>query len=293
MMMIGPKVKNTALLLIVTILIASCSTSNQQSDSSGSEPPSFDQPQASAQVDDSVPAAHPEASTAPEKPKGADYFQALRTAVRGGNAEQIRDEAGKILSASPNDPIALNTLALYYFRKNKLGAAKLLISRAFEKNPDVASLYNNLGVIELSEGDKANAIANFKKALRLDNRHAAASGNLGSILVGGGEYGKSQVLLETAYRANRTNYAIANNYAITLRANKDYSKAAKIYDEVVKANPRDVNALLNYSILLIDFMNKPKDGLALVYKLKFLETENRDIVARANALEKKAKAEIK
>ncbi len=290
MMMIGPKVKNTALLLLVTILSASCGTSNQ-SDSSGSEPPSFDQPQTSAQVDKSIPQAP--AATA-EKPKsGGDNYQTLRTAVRGGNAELIRDEAGKILSASPNDPVALNTLALYYFRKNKMGAAKLLISRAFEKNPDVASLYNNLGVIELAEGDTTNAISNFKKALRLDNRHAAASGNLGSLLVEGGEFGKSQALLETAYRANRSNYAIASNYAITLRANKDYSKAAKIYDEVVKANPRDVNALLNYSILLIDFMNKPKDGLALVYKLKFLETENRDIIARANALEKKAKAEIK
>lgn len=291
MMIIGPKVKNAVLLLFVIILSASCGTSNQ-SDSSGSEPPSFDQPQTSAQVDDAIPQATPPAA-AQEKPKSGDGYSTLRTAVRSGNAELIRQEAGKILSASPNDPVALNTLALYYFRKNKMGAAKLLISRAFEKNPDVASLYNNLGVIELAEGDTTNAISNFKKALRLDNRHAAASGNLGSLLVGGGEFGKSQVLLETAYRANRRNYAIANNYAITLRASKDYSKAAKIYDEVVKANPRDVNALLNYSILLIDFMNKPKDGLALVYKLKFLETENRDIIARANALEKKAKAEIK
>ncbi len=291
MMLIEPKIKKTALLLLVGFLSASCSTSNQQSDNSASEPPSFEQPQQSSQVDDSIPQSAPPASQ--EKPKSGDSYATLRTAVRGGNAEQIRDEAGKILSASPNDAVALNTLALYYFRKNKLGAARLLIARAFEKNPDVASLYNNLGVIELSEGDTTGAISNFKKALRLDNRHAAASANLGSILVEGGEYGKSQVLLETAYRANRSNYAVASNYAISLRANKDYSKAAKIYDEVIKANPRDVNALLNYSILLIDFLNKPKDGLALVYKLKFLETENRDVIARADALEKKAKAEIK
>lgn len=286
--------KKIVLLFSITVFFAGCSTSDQ-TDSSAAEPPSFDQPQTSAETDDGIPdATTPAASTpAPEKPKSGDSYATLRTAVRGGNAELIRDEAGKILSASPNDPVALNTLALYYFRKNKVGAAKLLLARAFEKNPDVASLYNNLGILELSEGDTSSAIANFKKALRLDNRHAAASGNLGSILVGGGEYGKSQGLLETAYRANKSNYAIANNYAISLRANKDYSKAARIYDEVVKANPRDVNALLNYSILLIDFMGKPKDGLALVYKLKFLETENRDIIARANALEKKAKAEIK
>lgn len=287
-MMIRPKVNKSTVLVLVAILSVSCSSSNR-SDTSGAEPPSFDQPQKSAQVDESIP----EAPATQSKPTSGDGYQGLRTAVRGGNTEQIRDEAGKILSASPNDAVALNTLALYYFRKNKLGAAKLLIARAFEKNPDVASLYNNLGVIELTEGDTTAAISNFKKALRLDNRHAAASGNLGSILVGGGEYSKSQGLLDTAYRANKSNYAIANNYAISLRANKDYSKAARIYEEVVKANPRDVNALLNYSILLIDFMNKPKDGLALVYKLKFLETENRDIIARANALEKKAKAEIK
>lgn len=261
------------------------------------EPPTAsEQADKSMDLDDGDKAAPPPTATPTEadmKPKGSDFYDKLKTAVRGGNSELIRDEAGKILSASPNDPVALNTLALYYFRKNKYGASRLLISRALEKNKDVASLYNNLGVIELTENDTTAAIADFKKALRLDDRHAAAAGNLGSILVAGGEYSKSLGLLESAYNANKSNAAIANNYAIALRASKDYSKAQRIYEDVVKASPRSVNALLNYSILLIDYMNKPKDGLALVYKLKFLETENRDIIARANALEKKAKAEIK
>jgi hypothetical protein len=39
-------------------------------------------------------------------------------------------------------------------------------------------------------------------------------------------------------------------------------------------------------------MNKPKDGLNLVYKVKFLETDRKDVLARANALEKKAKSKL-
>jgi hypothetical protein len=45
--------------------------------------------------------------------------------------------------------------------------------------------------------------------------------------------------------------------------------------------------------LLIDYMNKPKDGLVLVNKIKFLENDKKEIISRANTLEKKAKSGIK
>jgi len=222
-----------------------------------------------------------------------EKYQALAQAVRAGKSNAIVEEAAKILGSNPNDPLALNTLALFHFRRGKVGAAKLLINRAFEKNQGTAALYNNYAIILLEEGDQSGAVVNFKKALRIDDHHAEALGNLGSMYVQGGDFLKALPLLEQSYHLNRNNLAIANNYAIALRANKNYEGARRIYDEILKQNSRDVPALLNMAILLIDFMGKPKDGLALVYKVKFLETERKDVLSRVNALEKKAKSELK
>jgi len=54
-----------------------------------------------------------------------------------------------------------------------------------------------------------------------------------------------------------------------------------------------VNIHLNYAILLIDYLNKPKEGLAVVTKVKFLESDRKDVLDRANELEKKARSGIK
>ena len=108
----------------------------------------------------------------------------------------------------------------------------------------------------------------------------------------GGDVTRALPLLEQSYKANKLNSGIANNYAIALRQSGDLAGASKLYEDLIKANAKDVYAHLNYAILLIDFMNKPKDGLTLVYKIKFLETEKKDVLARANALEKKAKAAL-
>ncbi len=220
-------------------------------------------------------------------------YQPLGAAVRAAKADLIIQEAAKILSANPNDAVALNTLGLYYFRRGKISAARLLIEKALEKNQDNPALHNNLGVLLMSDNEPQLALESFKKALKLNDKHPAALGNLGSIYLAGGDYLKAQPLLEQAYSYNRNDALIANNFAITLRASKNFDKAERIYGDLIKQNSRDVDALINYATLLIDYMNKPKDGLAIVYKVKFLETDRKEIVQRANALEKKAKSELK
>ena len=229
-------------------------------------------------------------------PKYKTLGQALRSDRGSGGTADVNaasKEAIKILSANPNDPVALNTLALINFKRGRSGAAKLLLGRAIEKNAPTASLHNNMAVALLDEGDQAGAIVELKKALHIDDHNSEALGNLGSLYIQGGDYARAKPLLEQSYQQNKTNLSVANNYAIALRGVKDYDGARKVYDEILKADSRNVNATLNYAVLLIDFMNKPKDGLDLVYRLKFLETEKKDVVSRANALEKKAKSELK
>lgn len=217
----------------------------------------------------------------------------LSNALRSGQHEAVVSEASKILAANSSDPVALNTIAMSLYRQGRLGAAKILLDKAFEKNPKEASLLNNLALIQVSEGDMQGAMLTLKRAYRLNDDNPEVQGNLGSLYVQGGDYNRALPLLEAAFRANSSSPSIANNYAIALRANKNYDRAEKIYKELIAKNSRDVNAHLNYAILLVDYMNKPKEGLAMATKVKFLESERKDVLDRAFELEKKARSGIK
>ena len=289
--------KNLTLPLVVSLGLAvmACSSSTKSpSGGASAQPPPIDIEESGANEAPANPRVEsPIVPTTRESLLDPRYRQLSKALRTSGKVALIQEEAARLLGANPNDAVALNTLALLHLRRDRPRAAKLLLARALEKNEPTAALHNNLGVALLAEGEQEVAIAEFKKALRLDDRHAEASGNLGSIYAKGGDFDRARPLLESSYRANRANIAIANNYALCLRASKDYDGARRIYDEIMKSNSRDVTTLLNYAILLIDYMSRPKDGLDLVFKVKFLETQRKDVLARANALEKKAKSELK
>lgn len=278
------------ILSFLTIVVAGCGSSSKAPDSSS--------PTAPSQTKESLETPHlPEAKpvdTSRQGLKNLDQrYLPLQEAVRSGQGERIIDESSKILATNPSDPVALNSLSMFYYRRGKIGAARLLLNRAFEKNPPSAALHNNLGLIDLADGNQVGAIENFKKAIRLDDAHGEALGNLGSIYASGGDFLKAQPLLEQSYRLNRSNSAIGINYAVTLRAAKSYDKAASIYEDVLKQDSKNVNAAFNYAVLLINHLNRPKDGLVYVYKVKLLETERKDLLEKTNELEKKARSGIK
>lgn len=286
--------KNALVALSLLLLLAGCGSSSKKSDeASGAKSSSSDEVAAPAVADDGSPADLPalEGAASAQSPALDPKYKALGQAIRAGKSKLVTANAAALLGKNAYDPIALNALALLHLQKGHTGAAKLLLNKALEKNQS-ASLFNNLGVALQAEGDVNAALLSFKKAYKADPTNRAALGNLGSLYMKGGDSVRALPLLEASYKANPGNTNIANNYAIALRASGDLDGAARLYDSIIKADPKNVYALINEAILFIDFQNKPKDGLTLVYKLKFLETDKQNVVARANALEKKAKAAL-
>lgn len=212
----------------------------------------------------------------------------LSQALRSSKAQQVQDEAARILVANPDDLVALNALAMWNYRQKKVGAAKLLLARAIEKGEPRASILNNFGLTLLAEGDETGAAEQFKKALRLDESHAEANANLGAHYAKGGDWKKALPRLEAAWNAGRQDSSVANDYALALKGEGENEKARKIFEEAMKRNNKDSILILNYAALLIETLNRPKEGLPLVYRVKFLETEKKDVLTRANMLERKA-----
>ncbi|WP_413585168.1 tetratricopeptide repeat protein [Bdellovibrio sp. HCB274] len=281
-------------LLITVLFIAACSSTPRSNESSedmmGGMDSVADAPMPEA------PAQEKADEPTPEPPKAApvasSQYSNLNSAIKSQNDEGIYRAATDILAQNGNDARALNALAMYHFKKGRFDLSRYLLSKAIGANPNMAELYSNLGVVQLAQNERREAIKSFKKALSINAMEPVASANVGSIYVQEKDYKKGLLALEVAYSRGVKDPRVMNNYAVALTATGSYDKAADLYKRVVKEDSNNREAMLNYAILLVDKMEKYKDGLDVISRLKFVGgpagSSN-----KINALENKAKAGLK
>ena len=136
-----------------------------------------------------------------------------------------------------------------------MGAARLLIERALEKNPNVAGLHNNLGVIALREDNLEVAYNHFKTAYAKDSRNPNISiTSVASMKYL--DYGRGERLIEDAYSYLSDSNSVVNNMAIIRRSQGRHDEAAALYKKIIDKDPRNVSTLLNYAILQIEYIEK-------------------------------------
>ncbi len=246
--------------------------------------------QASAQFAQSAnakAAAAPTSQAIPPTSQGT-----LVDAIKSQNDEQIFRVSGQLLTQNPNDVRALNAMAMYYFKKGKVDAAKYLLNKALVANPNAGEVYSNMGLIYLANNERREAIKSFHRALDINANDGVAAANAGAIYVAERDYGKAASVLSVAYNHGIRDAKTLNNYGVSLTAVQKFDEAASVFQAAMKEQNNNREILLNYAILLIDHMNKHKDGVEVLNRLKFIgppsESRNRII-----ALENKAKAGLK
>lgn len=270
--------------------IAACSSKPTETKTSEAPAP-WDKPAASAPKTEAPPepAAAPVAPAAsPEK----NPMTELNAALKAGNDEQIQKSAQQYLVQVPSDAKALNALAMSQYKKGRFDFALYLLGKAVAAEPGGSELYSNIGLVELAKGNRRAAIQNFRRAIELDSNNGIAAANLGSIYVQERDYIKAAVVLEMAHRRGMRDLKILSNYGVALAHSGHPEKANDLYQVALKEQPNNKEVLLNASILLIDHLNKPKEGLDLLSRLKFLGPSP-ESKARIIALENKAKAGVK
>ncbi len=286
--------------LTLISFVAGCGSPQKLNNSA---PAKIDTSDMGMSIDDAKPQAPPPVEApakpettakAPDKP-GVAKAPATNFGIlaKSNRLDQLREEAMKVLVVNANDPGALNALAYTYFKKGKIGAARIVLERANDRNPNTPQILTNLAVLDLSENETARALTNLKKSYKLDDHNPETLAMIGSIYIQNRDYAKALLPLEQSYKGDKTNFRVANNYAVALTKTKSYEAAQRVYDEIMVQNARDSEVLINYASLLVDYLNKPKEGLNLVYKVKFIETERQDVIEVANKIELRAKSALK
>lgn len=274
------------------LVAAGCATSPvNETDGDVTPPPKI--AEAPKQIEEPAPVERvKEEPVRPAIPPAPSQYAALNEAIKSQSDERIYQSSTQILAQAPNDARALNALAMYHYKRGRFDLCRFLLGKAISSSPKMAELYSNLGVVQLAQGERREAIKSFRKALTINEDEAVAAANLGAIYVQERDYGKANVVLETAYSEGVRDPRVLNNYGIALTAQGKYDKAADLYKAALKDNSNNKEVLLNYAILLVDHMQKYQDGLELINRLKFVggpaDSRNRII-----ALENKAKAGLK
>jgi Flp pilus assembly protein TadD len=211
----------------------------------------------------------------------------LDDAINSQNDEKIYSQASTLLLQNPQDPKALNALALYHYKKGRFNAAKYFLGKAIQAK-ESSELYNNLGVVHLAVNEKKEAILAFRQAMNLNPKGGAAGANLGAILAANRSYSNANVALQAAYDEGYRDARVLNNYAVALTAVGKGEEAQSLYEKALKEQSANKEIMLNYAILLIDHLKKNKEGLDVINRLKFVGPTSGQL-ARIKELENKAK----
>ena len=123
------------------------------------------------------------------------YVASLR---ESGQIDKAIAEAREVLVRKPADATALAELALSRLTKGEKVAAALLAKQALDSNPNSAVAHRATGLLDLANGDDAEAFAEFRKASQADPHDTTSRLNMGVVLLKAGAYAKAERASSTA-----------------------------------------------------------------------------------------------
>lgn len=278
-------------LLLFLVLFVGCSSTQEQPDSYRKSDPAeglVDMAEAPKKKDVS-PEPLPPVKAAVDGDAKTKSLNELDKAIQKQDEFQIAVSARQMLIQNPQDPKALNALALYHFRKGELGAAKALLNKAIAAHPHLSMLFSNFGIVLQAIGEDGEAVRAFREALKVDPFNAVAAANVGAYYAQNRDYLKAQVALELAIQRGQRDWRTINNYGVTLMALGKSSLAESNLKKASEIQPQNVQVLLNYASLLVEHLNKPAEGLEVINKIRFIGPSP-DLRKRISELEIKAKS---
>jgi predicted TPR repeat methyltransferase len=172
----------------------------------------------------------------PEQPAALNVLAIA--AHESGEIERGLDYIRRAAAAAPNDPVIQNNLGNLLLKTRDMDQALSAYTRAAELGSKSPEMFNNLGVILRARGEYVEAERHFRSALAENPDHGPAHHNLSSILGGTGRVDEAvghfwTGVLNTPVR-NPYLTALAHNYF----GHRD--KAVEFFSNLLKKDPDNV-----------------------------------------------------
>jgi Flp pilus assembly protein TadD len=164
------------------------------------------------------------------------------TEIQGGNFArgiQLLEEAAK--RDATNGKIYYN-LGTAYFHLGKLEKARSALTRSAELRPRSAAVLNQLGVVEMEQGDNAAALQSLRWAVDEQPDNMTALYNLGCLYIRIKEFDLAVDVLERAKSRDSRNPEIRINLAFAYGRLSQVSKAIDETQATLELSPDDKDA---------------------------------------------------
>jgi tetratricopeptide (TPR) repeat protein len=108
------------------------------------------------------------------------------------------------------------------------------------KNPDAWLAHNNLGVIVAEQGQRAEAISHYRRAIAIYPHYSGAHSNLANALVADGELDAAIASYREAVRLDAENASAQHVLALMLTDRGELTEALSHFEQAVAASPGEV-----------------------------------------------------
>ncbi|MCY4321478.1 MAG: tetratricopeptide repeat protein [Bdellovibrionaceae bacterium] len=192
-------------------------------------------------------------------------FVKLSEALDTKNENKVLQAVSSILNKDPNNLATINSLAVFYLERNRLGLAELILNRLADQDDSNLPIINNLAVISLKYGKPRLAMTYLNKILSIDRSYHIGKINLANIFIRNYDYRNAYVLYEKSQNDDdvretvQEKYTfILNNYGIALTGVKKWESAETVFNRLIKNQSPLSESLFNYSCFLAEKSKKER-----------------------------------
>lgn len=196
-------------------------------------------------------------------------LQSISQAIKSKKEHRVLKVVSEVLNKDPDQILAINSLALFYFQKNRLSLSSFIMNRVLNKK-ESPILLNNLGIIALRYGRVREAVTYFKKSLSEQSSYKVAQANLASIFALQHDYENAYEFYKSSHnqpvQSKKESYILFNNYGASAMGIKKWKNSAALLKKLSSQPSPLSETLFNYALVLTEGF-KDKDRLKEAEKL--------------------------
>lgn len=215
-------------------------------------------------------------------PDDADVRLAYASTLRRlGELDDALEQAREVLVRNASNVRALLEVGRIYRARRQWDVAALVFRKALDlarsastastpnatrppSQPDtrlVATIHEELGLLELGRGDTQAAFVELGRAIEADPRHVSAHVNQGSVLLRAGDFEGAVAALRAALAIDPDDVDARTALGIALRGAGDHQGARREWERVLERAPRHAAAVFNLAILQAEFLGERRQSL--------------------------------
>ena len=179
------------------------------------------------------------------------HFYKSSAHYHAGQYEKAEEEIRKVIELEQDVASAYENLGVILFKLGREEEAVAELKKAIGLDPENAYTHSNLGIILFKLNCNEEAELEFRRAIGLDPENELFHSLLGSLLLKIGDYENAEIELKKAINLN-PNSSMAHGVLGLLFAQLGRNEDAELkFKEDIRLNPGDIEALINYTFFLI------------------------------------------